>query len=384
MMVRMKYSDDYTVIGPSTRFMKFINSLRSPIGNIINKIQNTHNHNYKSGNWLFSRWAKIINDMDVDVVHIHWVGAETLSIEDIGRIKKPIVWTLHDMWPFCGLEHYTSDDSMSRWRNGYSRTDSTNLLDLDNIVWRRKNKSWKKNINIVSPSNWLLKCVSQSSLFKSCNQYLIPNILDVKIFKPLNRNFCREVLNLDTDKKIILFGAFGGSADLRKGYDLLLNAIRYMATSIPVDNIQCLIFGQSRPATDIDLPIEIKWLGHVHDSSTLALIYNAANVMVVPSRQENLPQTATEAQACGCPVVAFDCTGFPDIVEHKVTGYLAKPYEHIDLATGIAWVIEDSERESFLGDNATNRAKEKWSEENTLLQYCTLYKKAILDKTEGK
>ncbi|HFP0500450.1 TPA: glycosyltransferase, partial [Escherichia coli] len=150
-----------------------------------------------------------------------------------------------------------------------------------------------------------------------------------------------------------------------------------------ITNIQCLVFGQSIPEQKIDLPVDIKWLGHIHDNITLSLMYNAANVMVVPSRQDNLPQTATEAQACGCPVVAFDCTGFPDIIAHKITGYLAKPYDFVDLARGISWVIDNREREDNLSKNAVKKAQDNWSEEKVASEYIRLYENILNSKNHN-
>ncbi|MDK9606489.1 glycosyltransferase [Lelliottia wanjuensis] len=375
MMVRIKLSHDYTVIGPKGKFKKVTNKIRASIGSIINRLHTKEVRGFRSGNWLPSNWARIINKMDVDLVHIHWVGAETLSIEDLGRIKKPIVWTLHDMWSFCGTEHYVADNEENKWLNGYK---NKHLLNLERIVWNRKNRSWGENINIVSPSNWLTECAQRSLLFKNNRHYTLPNILDINIFKPIEQKLCRKILNLSEEKKIILFGAFGGSGDLRKGYDLLTEAIQELAkTNKNSNDFECLIFGQSKPEEDIDLPVQVKWLGHIHDDTTLALVYNAANVMVVPSRQDNMPQTATEAQACGCPVVAFNCTGFPDIVKHKETGYLARPYDPSDLAAGISWVLNNTDNEKQLGINAAKTANEKWSAANLIPKYLKLYQDVV-------
>ncbi|EET6376630.1 glycosyltransferase, partial [Escherichia coli] len=119
MMVRVKKTDDFTVIGPKGSVQKILNKIRSPLGNCINGLLKTKKTGFISGNWMPSGWAEKINKMDIDIVHLHWVGAETLSIEDIGRINKPVIWTLHDMWPFCGIEHYAPDLLESRWRNNY-------------------------------------------------------------------------------------------------------------------------------------------------------------------------------------------------------------------------------------------------------------------------
>ncbi|EEQ3641485.1 glycosyltransferase [Escherichia coli] len=383
MMVRIKKTDDFTVIGPKGNLEKVLNKIRSPLGGYINSLSKTCTSGYRSGNWLPSGWVKRINEMDIDIVHIHWVGAETLSIEDIGKIKKPVIWTLHDMWPFCGTEHYASDTPKSRWRNNYIKESLFSCLDLERIVWKRKKRSWSNDISIVSPSSWLFKCAKDSSLFSRNHHFLIPNALDLTVFKPLEKHYCRKILNIDADKKIILFGAIGGVKDERKGYDLLIKALELIVKNDNITNIQCLVFGQSIPEQKIDLPVDIKWLGHIHDNITLSLMYNAANVMVVPSRQDNLPQTATEAQACGCPVVAFDCTGFPDIIAHKITGYLAKPYDFVDLARGISWVIDNREREDNLSKNAVKKAQDNWSEEKVASEYIKLYENILNSKNHN-
>ena len=134
-----------------------------------------------------------------------------------------------------------------------------------------------------------------------------------------------------------------------------------------------VIFGQSEPLNQPNLGMSLHWMGHLNDDATLALLYSAADVMVVPSRQETLAQTATEAQACGCSMVAFSSTGLLDVVEHRVTGYLAKPYDSDDLANGIRWVIENKERHASLSNAARERALHLWAPEVVIPQYKAIY-----------
>jgi glycosyltransferase involved in cell wall biosynthesis len=182
------------------------------------------------------------------------------------------------------------------------------------------------------------------------------------------------VLNLPSDKQIVLFGALGGSRDFRKGYDLLLDALKFL--SARHSDILCVVFGQGEPEHGSPIPFPIKWMGHIGDDTTLALLYSAADVMVTPSRQENLPQSATEAHGCGCPVVAFNCTGLPDVVEHMVTGYLAEPYQAADLAHGIAWVLDGEARRTRLGVAARDRAERLWSAKSVVPAYLDVYEAA--------
>jgi glycosyltransferase involved in cell wall biosynthesis len=383
-LVRLKQGDEAAVSGPTGISSRLLNKLRMPVGLQLLKLQRPTDENFRSLNALPSLLANTVNGSDAEIVNLHWVGGETLSIEDIGRIRKPLVWTLHDMWPFCGAEHYAPDDAGARWRTGYkpaNRTLGTTGLDLDRWVWQRKRASWKHPMQIIAPSRWLADCARESALFQDWPVSVIPNVLDTSLYQPLDRTFCRQALGLPLEGRIILVGAIGGSRDPRKGYDLLLDALVHLGARYSRGDLQCVVFGESAPTVMPSIPFTVRWMGHLNDDFTLALLYNAADVMVVPSRQENLPQTATEPQACGCPVVAFDCTGFPDAVEHLQTGYLAKAYDTVELAAGIDWVLTDDARREQLGRQARKRALRLWSAEVLVPQYVQAYEQAIARST---
>ncbi|HHR6038930.1 TPA: glycosyltransferase family 4 protein [Providencia alcalifaciens] len=377
MMVRIKKTDDWRISSPTTRLEKLTTIFRSSIGLNINKLQHSDNINLRSGNWLPSNWAKKINASDADIVHIHWIGSETLSIKDIGKIKKPIVWTMHDMWPFCGAEHYTNDDPDSRWITGYenkNRISREHGADIDKLVWKRKLHLWNTdNMHMVSPSQWLANCAKKSHLFQNSSISVIPNPLDTEIYQPLDKSFCRKLLKLPENKNIILFGAIGGGNDPRKGYDLLIEALHKLQNTININSTVCVIFGQSEPKNSPKLPFPTYWLGHINDDPTLSLLYNSANVMVVPSRQEAFGQTASEAHACSVPVVGFYTTGLTDIVEHKKTGYLATPFDTTDLANGIEWVLRNESQQSNLKLTARSKAINYFSNKTISEKYITLY-----------
>ncbi|MDB5762850.1 MAG: glycosyl transferase family protein [Herminiimonas sp.] len=379
MVVREKKTDDCRVYGPSTPGEKLRAIMRPKIGGRLLRLQKSENVNPHSVNILPSNWAGAINGSNIDVVNLHWIGGETISIEDIGRIRKPIVWTLHDMWAFCGSEHVTDDGPDARWRHGYSannRPRQSSGLDIDRYIWNRKQRAWKNPMHIVTPSRWLADCARQSALMKDWPVHVIPNVLDTGIFKPLDRAYSRHILNLPADKKIILFGAMGGGRSFNKGYDLLLDALKYLAANNRNNNFMCVVFGQSEPEHSPDISFPIQWMGHIGDDATLALLYSAADVMIIPSRQENLPQSGTEAHACGCPVVAFNCTGLPEVVDHHMTGYLARPYEAADMAHGIEWVLGDEARHAGLGLAARKKAENLWSAGTVIPAYLNAYESA--------
>lgn len=385
-MVRVKWGDEASVLGPNGLTGKLFDRVRLPLGKkLLNKLSAVH-YDYHSANLLPSRLASVLNESDVDVVNLHWVGGETLSIEDIGRLRKPLVWTLHDMWPFCGTEHYAPDDIGARWRTGYQRSErlpGDSGLDMDRWVWRRKRAAWKHPMQIVAPSSWLAACARESALFRNWPITVIPNVLDTARFQPLEQAFCRRALGLPSEGRIVLFGAMGGGRDSRKGFELLLEALSHLGKRYVNPEIMCVVFGGHAQAVAPAMPFPVRWIGQLNDDFTLALLYNAADVMVVPSRQENLPQTATEPQACGCPVVAFDCTGFRDVVVHRETGYLARAFDTEEMAEGLHWILENADLRNKMGGAARARALSHWTPEIVVPKYLRVFQDAIDMQSAG-
>lgn len=378
MRVAEKNCDLTSVAGAVGKVAKGWGILRRNSAVALMRLQSTPNFNAHSPSVFPSGIVDELNASVAEVINIHWVCNEFLSIEDLGRIKKPAVWTLHDMWAFCGSEHYAPEDGLARWRSGYlaeNRPAEHKGLDIDRWVWNRKIKNWARPAHIVTPSRWLADCAINSALMHDWPVTVIPNPLDTRQFQPWPKALAREILGLPLDVRLVLFGAIGGGSAPRKGWDLLQPALDIVAGKMP--DMQGVILGQSKPLNPPSLKMPLHWMGHVSDDATLALLYSAADVTVVPSRQENLPQSGTEAHACGCPVVAFNCTGLPDVVAHGETGYLAEPYGSEDLAKGIHWVLEDSERHSRLCAAARVRALHLWSPEVVVPQYIKVYEAAI-------
>jgi glycosyltransferase involved in cell wall biosynthesis len=382
LLVRRKLSDDWTVQSAANGFGEVLNRVRESAGARIGRLQRASDSTFHSHNLLPSAWARSLNAGDADVVNLHWVGADTLSIADIGRIRKPVVVTLHDMWAFCGGEHYAPDDASARWREGYHSRNrrAGGGLDLDHWTWSRKRRHWRP-MNLVCPSRWLAECAHVSALMRGWPARVVPYPLDASMFRPMEKREARHALNLDERGKVVLFGAIGGSRDARKGCDLLLAALDRLAPNVA--GLTAAIVGESEPRRPPSSSVPLRWLGHVNDDAALALIYAAADVMAVPSRQEGLGQSATEAQACGVPVVAFNTGGLRDVVEHGVTGYLAEALSVESLAHGIGWVLADEERRASLGAAARARAVRLWAPDVIAAEYITVYQDAIARASEG-
>ena len=308
--------------GPDSKTAKVIARIRPQLGAPLLRLLRISNPIAHSLAVLPSRWPERFNALGADLVHLHWVQGEMLSISDIGRICKPIVWTLHDMWAFCGAEHYTTD---YRWRDGYwrdNRPEHEGGFDLNRWAWQRKRKHWRKPLQIVCPSKWLADCVSSSALMAGWPVSVIPNPIDLECWKPIDQRLARQLLGLPQDCPLLLFGAMGGGNDPRKGLELLLAALSQLCHESSLHNLHLVVFGQLAPQSPLQLGFPVHYTGHLHDDLSLRVLYSAADVMVIPSRQDNLPNTGLEAQACGTPVVAFNTCGLPDIVDDRVTEFL--------------------------------------------------------------
>jgi glycosyltransferase involved in cell wall biosynthesis len=300
-----------------------------------------------------------------------------MSVEDIGRLRKPVVWTLHDMWAFCGTEHLADTGADARWRRGYEHTDppaGERGLDLDRLVWQRKRAAWRQPFLLVTPSRWLGECAEASALLAGWQHKTIPNALDTSRFAPVDRAAARRALGLAADQPVLLFG--GRHSDPNKGYDLLVAVLREFTRLPGGRRAICLGFGETRPPAH-DAGGAIRWLGRVSEDARLVSLYSAADVALVTSRLENFPQAATEAQACGCPVAAFSVGGVAETVAHEETGFVAAPFDALALARGVAWLIGDAARHLALRARARERAVRLWSPAVVTGAYLAAYAEAI-------
>ena len=371
MLVRAKLSADKTVVAEKTMLTK----LGPPLDGQPLKLYPRHQGTMFSPQWFPDAIAPKVAQLTPDAINLHWICNGFLKIETLAKLNKPIIWTLHDMWAFTGGCHYTQEcDLYTDSCGACPQLKSNKNKDLSQWVWQRKNEAWKNlNLTIVSPSKWLAECALKSSLFRDVRVEVIPHGLNTKIYRPIDRRVVRELLHLPQEKQLVLFGMAGASMDKRKGFDLLQSGLQKLSKYGWQDKIELAVFGASPSDQAVDLGFKVRYLGRFHDDISLALVYSAADVMVVPSTQEAFGQTASESLACGTPVVAFNATGLMDIVEHQQNGYLAKPFEVEDLAQGIAYVLEDRERHQKLCDRAREKAELEFTLELQARRYFSLF-----------
>ncbi len=302
------------------------------------------------------------------LVHLHWLASSLLRIEDLKRIKAPVVWTLHDTWAFTGGCHYTGECGGFRQQCGQCpQLVSARDDDLSRRIWKRKRDTYADlNLTVVAPSRWLADVARQSSLFAGRRIEVIPNGLDTDVYRPLDRRAAKAFLGIDTEEPVLLFGA-QWLTDRRKGGDLLAEALGNLKFRCTL-----LTFGEGRLFLDGNPNLTVRALGTLQDDVSLAVMYSAADVFICPSREDNLPNTVAEAMACGTPCVAFAANGLPDMITHKLDGWLAKPFDPADLAAGIEWLTHHPDREG-LRNAARRKALDEYSLDVMSARYSALY-----------
>lgn len=377
MFVQFKSSDDFTVLTFDgklerliARFRPFLDSL--PVRWYKNRTQTVFSSNILP----FSQIPKYINAINPDIVHIHWINGGMLSVSDLAKINKPIIWSLHDMWAFTGGEHYDEGQKNYLDKAGNSKVLNSNKnVDLSTFIWKVKQKIYSKidNLYINGLSKWLYNESKSSSLLKDKRHFQLPNLIDTEQYSPIDKKLARKILDLSTHKKIVLFGAMGATSDPRKGFKELNQALFQLNDN----DIELVVFGSSEPKNPPKFNQKVHYLGQLHDDISLKILYNAVDVMVVPSLQENLSNAIMESLACGTPVVAFDVGGNSDLIDHKNNGYLAKPYDTQDLAQGINWVLHNNQYQQ-LCDNARTKVLTTFDSHIVAQQYIKLYQEILL------
>jgi glycosyltransferase involved in cell wall biosynthesis len=379
MLVQKKSSDDFTVLSKSGKVQRALSSLRPTLDILPTYFYKNRDRTLFSPAWLpFSFIVDEINKLNPDIVHLHWICGGLMKIEDIAKIKAPIVWSLHDNWAFTGGCHIMWECEKYKNRCGVCpRLGSSKERDLSRRVFERKEKSFSKikSLTVVGLSRWLYEASKSSRLLKDKEHVYLPNLIDTTLYKPFDKEKARELWNLPKDKKLILFGAISAMSDINKGFKELYEALQLLSTK----NIELVIFGSSKPKNPPKFPFHTHYLGHIHDDVSLVTLYSSVDVMVVPSLQENLSNAIMEALSCSTPVVSFDVGGNSDMIEHKKNGYLSKPYEPYDLANGIEWVLEAPNYKE-LCKNAREKVLKEFDSKVVAKMYIELYQEVLNEK----
>lgn len=355
------------VVSPSGKIKKFIAPLRRYTKTPLIKLLKTKNPILHSPAFLPSSWIKKLNKSDADIINLHWVQHEMLSITDIAKIEKPLVWTLHDMWAFCGAEHIAWDKRWQIGYNKYNRPSHEKGFDLNRWTWLRKKRYWKNSIQIITPSKWLTKCAKNSKLMRKWPVLTIPNSIDTNFWKPVKK-LIKKKYKFKEKVYVLAFGSHKANEEYHKGFDLLLKAIKKIKKENKL-NLKLVIFGENK-FKKLDWGFPVQHVGYLKDRE-LKKLYIRADAVVVPSRQESFGQIASEASACQTPVIAFNTSGLKDIINHRSTGYLAKKNNVNDLSKGINWVLTMNTK--TLGLKARNKVERDFNSDLIAKKYLKTY-----------
>lgn len=314
-----------------------------------------------------------------DIIHLHWINQGMLSLRDISNVLKsgkPVVWTMHDMWPCTGICHhartcvgYQNDCGNCQYLNGKG-----SKHDLSYRVYRKKKRLLAGHrITFVTPSRWLQEQAGKSSLLRGQDIVCIPNPINTNTFRPLDKKAARADTGLPQDMQLLLFGSVK-ITDKRKGIDYMIEACRLLAQEHPElkETLGVIVIGSHSEQMENLLPFRVFAQDFVTDSRKLVGIYNAADIYVTPSLEENLPNTIMEAMACGVPCVGFNVGGIPEMIDHLHNGYIAQYKSAADFANGIYWLLTDPDRRTR-SDEAVRKVQSHYSEQVVARQYTNLY-----------
>ena len=320
---------------------------------------------------------------EADIIHLHWVNQGMLSLKDLKKILqsgKPIVWTMHDMWPCTGICHHARECDKYHKEchhcpylyNGGAKK------DLSHQTFKKKKELYQLSpITFITCSQWLKERAGQSALLNQHPIVHIPNPIKTNLFTPRNKVEARQKCNLPTDKKLILFGSVK-ITDKRKGIDYFIESCKILAEKHPelVNNLGVAVYGKESEQLKSLVPFQVYALDYISNEKELVNVYNAVDLYVTPSLEENLPNTIMEAMACGIPCVGFNVGGIPEMIDHLHNGYVADYKSAEDFANGIHWTLSESEYQS-LSEEARRKVTSSYSESTIAKKYIEVYNKII-------
>jgi len=307
----------------------------------------------------------VLRRWPVDLIHLHWLGTGFLSLFSLPRLGKPLVWTLHDLWPLLGVLPYPAWGDAAPTGPGF---------DFDPLAVAIKQRVFPEGIQFIAPSPWAALQAERSEVFQAMREprpiAVIPNAVDPLFFEGLQESGPRR----DPQRPLLLFGGSNAFSDPRKGWQLLAPLLPWLAREYP--QWRCASFGELPPA-GLLWPQPWQHHGLIRDPQQLAALYRQADLLVVPSQQETFGQVAAEAQACALPVVALADSGVGSVVQHLRSGYLLPQFTPEALQQGLRVLLEDPQRRQALSLQARQQAAERFQPQQVAAQHLHLYRDLV-------
>lgn len=328
--------------------------------------------NFSSGMYGVSAASHPFVDR-ADIVHLHWINDNFISIEGLKSFGKPLTWTFHDMWPYTSGHHYEDDHKSIQMPE---KTDS----GLEMKIWEKKKFIYPSvNLTCVTPSRWLGNLAEQAPVLSGKSVHAIPNPIDPDVYKPKSKQVSRKAFDISEDAFVILFGSFNELADERKGFLRLKEALDLVKKEIgeSASKIELAVIGRRNDELAAQVPFKVHFLGFHNSDEALAKCYNVADVFALPSSQDNLPNMCMEALSCGIPVVGFNIGGVPDMVIEGRTGFLATLGQSSEMADALVQLFLRPELRSDMSQNAREHVLSQFSEEVVGKKMLTLYRSLL-------
>lgn len=314
---------------------------------------------------------------EADIIHLHWVNQGMLSVGCLKKIMesgKRIVWTMHDLWPATAVCHYA--DNCTGFHDECRQCQLITHSSLPHRVWLRKRDMLRNHrVTFVGCSRWVAAEAAKSSLLSGQKIVAIPNAIDTHVFKPCDRLQCRQQLGLPADADIVLFVS-QRVTDPRKGAKFFIEALNSLAAAGRRRPLAVAILGGHAEEVAARLQTDTLPLGYVNDPRQIVRVYSAADVFVLPSMEDNLPNTIMEAMACGIPCVGFNVGGVPEMIDHRQTGFVAEAANAAELADGIRFVLDEADRDS-LAEACLSKVAHCWSQQAVSKQYIKVYEHSL-------
>lgn len=321
---------------------------------------------------------------EADIIHLNWINQGMLSLKDIKKVLdsgKPVVWTMHDIWPATALCHITLD--CRKYLRGCAKCPLlpkvTLCGDLARKIWLKKKRILqdKNNICFVACSKWLAGEAGRSMLLTGQKVESIPNPIDTRVFYPGDKEAARRLAQLPQGKRLICFVAQRVS-NVNKGMSYLIEACDMLAEQHPdmLEDTGIVIMGGDAGDFADRFKFPVYPLGYISDTQKTAIVYNAVDVFVTSSLSENLPNTIMEAMACGVPCVGFNVGGIPEMIDHGKNGYVAAYRNAADLARGIYYVLAEGHGKE-LGLKAVSKVNTCYSQQVVAMKYIEVYNQAM-------
>jgi glycosyltransferase involved in cell wall biosynthesis len=322
--------------------------------------------------------AKEISPDVISLHNLHGGYFKTSLLIELSKIA-PLFWTLHDMWAFTANAAHTLGDES--WKNlkagpGERKSFPPIGINIGNWLLKQKKKIYKdSNLTIITPSKWLYNLAIQSPVFEGKQIVQIYNGIDTNIFKPLDKEEVRKKYSIPINSRVLVFGAEKIMSSSYKGGENLINILKKLNNSVK-EKIHLIIIGEG----NLNLIKEFQnfvlhHAGYVKDEINVAKYLAAADLMIYPTKADNLPNALIEANACGVPAVTYDIGGSKEIISNNENGYVIPPFNENLFVEKINELIFNQKLKKLkeFSNNSRRIAEELFSLKKMSDQYYSLY-----------